>query len=310
MDNMGKIIANSGQSLINGMLEPIGGILGSIDSAYGPNSQTGQSIGGGGGGTIAPVGPSQAQVNPILESIRQLDTVKRNKDAQSRAEYEQAMKGYAEQDALDRRAFDQNTFQNEDTYTRNNWAALLNAANSASGLRGVLSSLGSLAGSGEGVIERLVGLAANQDAGNARQTFDTNATNLNQAWGQAERQQRQRRADADALLANNLQNNEAQVLGSRQSLYQQLANMYGDGTDQGNSYASKAAALAAPLAKTTRATVAPYQSASSSFSPAALQQYLGGTQNLNASASGQSTTPANSPVYNRDRNKDRLAGVA
>lgn len=259
----------------------------------------------------APAGPSQEQLDPLLASLGSLDEILANKNSQSRAEYNRAIKGYDEQDALDKAAYGKNVFQNENTLTSNNQAALLNAANASTGLRGVLSSLGGLAGSGVDIVRRLVGLAANQDTGAARQTFDVNADNLNTAWSQAEREQRQRRQDAEATLDNNLQNNEAGVLTSRQSIYQQLANLYGDQLPEGKTYASKAAALAAPIAKTTKATVAPYAKASSSFSPAALQSYLAGTQNLNVNTSGGgSETPINSPIFSTGKKKDQLAGVA
>lgn len=258
-----------------------------------------------------PAGPSAAQTDPLLASLSSLDQILANRNAQSQAEYDRAITGYNEQDALDRQAYDQNVQQNEQTLTANNQRALLNAANSGSGLRGVLSSLGGLAGSGVDVVKRLVGLAANQDTGAARETFDTNATNLTQAWSGAEKQQRQRRQDADATLFNNKQNNESSVLSSRQSIFQQLANLYGDTAPQGREYASKASALAAPIAATSRAAVAPYAAASSSFSPAALQQYLAGTQNLEASAAGSaSTVPQNSPLFTSQKKKDQLAGVA
>lgn len=261
----------------------------------------------------APVGPTQAQLNPLLASLSSLDTILANKNSQSRGEYNRAIKGYNEQDAIDRRNYDENTVQNEQALTAGNQAALLNAANASSGLRGVLSGLGALAGSGVDVVQRLVGLAANKDTGDVRQNFETNATNLNNAWSQAEQEQRQRRQDARATLDNSLQNNKANVLTSRQGIYEQLANLYGPDLAQGGEYASKAAALAAPIANTTRATVAPYAKASSSFSPGALKSYLAGTQNLEVDTSGgggKSATPINSPLFSNDRRKDQLAGVA
>jgi hypothetical protein len=109
-----------------------------------------------------------------------------------------------------------------------------------------------------------------------------------------------------------MQNNEAGVLGSRQSIYQQLANMYGADDSTGMDYASKASALAAPIAATTRASVAPYQAASSSFSPEAMKSYLAGTQNLEvntAGGGGQGSVPVNSPLF-AGKKKDSLAGVA
>lgn len=254
----------------------------------------------------------QAAANPLLASLSSLDQILNNRNAQTQDEYNRALTGYNEQDALDRQAYTKNVTQNESTLTGNNQRALLNAANAGSGLKGVLSSLGGLAGSGGDVVSRLVGLAANQDTGAARETFDVNADNLNASWGQAERQQRQRREDADATLRNNRQNNEAGVLSSKQSIFEQLANLYGGDTNEGRSYASQASSLAAPIAATSRAAVAPYQAASSSFSPDALKNYLAGTQNLQvdtAGGGGEASVPVNSPLFGTKR-KDQLSGVA
>lgn len=276
-------------------------------------STSGQAqISGGGGGYAAPAqqGPSQAQIDLLTGQLGALDTTLSNKNATSRAEYQRAIDSYDGQFKLDKSAYDKNVFNNENTYTGNNQAALLNAANAGTGLRGVLASLGALAGSGGDVVNRLVGLAANSDAGNARQTFEVNADNLGTAWAQAEQDDKQRRIDADATLKNNLLSNEATVLNAKQGIYEKLAGLYGDGTPQANDYLSKAAGLTSKIAKTSKASVAPYAKASSLFSPGDMQQYLAGTQNLNVYASGSSQTPANSPLFGTGRKKDKLAGVA
>lgn len=262
--------------------------------------------------SMVPAGPSQAQLDPLLASLASLDQILANRNAQSQAEYDRALASYNAQDALDRQSYDQNVQQNEGTLTANNQRALLNAANAGSGLTGVLSSLGGLAGSGVDVVRRLVGLAANSDTGQARETFDVNATNLGNAWGRAEQQQRQRREDAGATFNNNRMNNEAGVLTSRQSIFEQLANLYGGDAPQGREYASKAAGLAAPIAATTRASVAPYQAASAAFAAPAVQNYLAGTQNLTVdtgAGGGEASVPVNSPLFGTKR-KDQLVGVA
>ena len=263
------------------------------------------------GQPAAPVGPSRAQLDPLYASLESLGDIRTNRNATTNAEFGRAIEGYDASDAADRASFDQNTQQNERSLTGGNQAALLNAANASTGLRGVLASLGGLSGSGMDVVSRLVGLAANQDTGAARKNFDVNAEGLNQSFSMAEREQRQRRGDAEATRDNNLANNEADVLNSRKSIFESLAKAFGAGTAKGGEYASKAGALAAPIAATTRGSVAPYAKASSTFSPAALKSYLGGTQNLEVNTSGGgSSTPINSAIFSRDQDRDRLSGVA
>lgn len=280
-----------------------------VPASIDQNTQLATGYKGDVGGGNGQVGPSAAATQPLFSSLDSLGGILANKNAGSQADYAKAIAGYDESDALDRTAYDTNTAQNETTFTGNNQKALLNAANASTGLRGVLSSLRALGGSGMNIVNKLVGLAANSDTGNARDTFETNATGLNTAWSGAEQEQRQRRDDAVSLRDNNLQNNEADVLGSRQTIYNQLANLYGDGTARGNEYAGKSSALSAPIAATTKRSVSPYAKRSSTFSPDALKSYLAGTQNLNVSTDGSSSTPINSPVYEANR-KDRLSGVA
>lgn len=257
----------------------------------------------------AVVRPSAAQVNPLLASLNSLQDILTNKNAQSQQEHDAAIAGYNANDAIDGQAHDQNVQQNESTYAANNQKALLNAANGASGLRGVLSSLGALGGSGMDIVNHLVGLAANTDAGDARHTFDANSSALNSAWAKTDQAEKQRRLDADSTLQNNEQNNQAGVLNSKQNIYQQLANLYTDKTPEGNDYAAKAAELAPQIAATTKASVAPYAAGSPLYTPQALQQYLAGTQNLNVKTDAP-TTPINSPLFPTSVKKDSLQGVA
>lgn len=274
------------------------------------------STGGGSYGGAVSAGPNIAlldkQASPLLSSLSSLDTVLGNRNQQAQDDYDRAITGYNAQDALDKQAYDQNVTQNNQNFTSGNQRALLNAANASTGLRGVLGSLGALAGSGAGVINHLVGNAENSDLGDARGTFDTNARTLSNDFARTDQLEKQRRADAGATLSNAKQNAQADVLNSRQSILQQLANLYGADTSQGVNYANDAAALAGPIANTTRATVAPYQAASSLYSPTALQDYLSGTRNLTVNTSGGSQTPVNSPSYVAPggQKKDTLPGVA
>lgn len=280
------------------------------------NNTTATATISGGGGNSGYVAPSEADTSPLLASLASLDTILGNKNSQSQAEHDRAIQGYDAQDKIDQDAITQNTTQNETNLTSDDWKALLNAANGATGLRGTLASIGALSGSGNDVVRHLTGLAASSDQGDARKTFDSNATSINQAAAQTSQLEKQRRADADATFENAKQNNNADVLTSKQSIFQKLADLYGTGTSQGNSYASQAASLAAPIAATTRATVAPYAASSSLYSAPALKSYLAGTQNLQASATpasgAASSTPINSPAYVAPGSKKdaTLTGVA
>lgn len=277
-----------------------------------PGIDTGYSGGSGSGSGSA--GPSAGQLAGPTAALASLDGILANKNTQSQQEHDTAINGYNAQDAIDQGQQADAVAKNESTYTGNNQSALLNAANASTGLRGVLASLGALGGSGMDIVRHLVGLASNSDTGAAQKNFDTNATALNNAGQTMDQVEKQRRLNADSTLQNNLQDNSSNVLTSRQSILNQLATLFGAGTAQGNDYASQAATLTPQIAATTRASVAPYAAASSTYSPAALQSYLAGTQNLNVGTSADANTPAplgpiNAPGASQ-KTKDTLSGVA
>lgn len=245
---------------------------------------------------------------PTLANMGQLDAILANKNTQSQSEYQKNVDAYNAQNAIDKAAYDQNVHDNEYNYTKNNQAALLNAANASTGLRGFLSKIGALAGSGMDVIKRLVGMSSGADLGTSRDTFDTNAGTLNTNWSKAEQEQRQRLADAESVLQNAKLTNENNMLTSKQAMLASLANLYGADTTQGQNYASQAASLAAPLSNTSKAVVAPYVSASSLYTPEALKAYLAGT--ATPTLSTDNTPTANSSLYYVDtKKKDNLTNA-
>jgi hypothetical protein len=265
------------------------------------------------------VTPSSAQVNPLLDDINtQLPTTLTNLNNTSQADYDKAIAGYTAQDAIDQANITGNVQSNEQSLTANEHAALINAINGESGLNGELSSIGGLSGSGADVVSGLVGSAEGSDLGSARSTFNTNAATINTAAEATTQAEKQRMDDAAATLANDESNNSTNVLTSQQSIYQQLANLYGTGTAEGNDYAAKAAALTAQITAQSKGTVAGYDTGSSLYTPAALATYLAGTQNLSATTSaptsGSTSTSATADAINAanstKKTDDSLVGVA
>lgn len=263
------------------------------------------------GQPLAPAGPPASVVDPLLASLDSLDTIRKNRFDAAQKRYNTAIKGYDEAFELDRANYDKQTNQNEDSLAWGRHQALLNAIRGGQGLKGVLSSLGALAGSGMDVVQRLVSNARADDQRGVDTNFQVNADNLMAAWRRAEQEDKQRRLDAKANLENEKQNARADVLNAEQKILMQLAELYGAGTAQGDQYAARASSLAPKIASTTKESIAPYAKASSLFSPAALQEYLAGTKDLNVSTSTDQT-PINSPLYSvrNDKKKDTLAGVA
>lgn len=282
----------------------------SVPTTGGSGSGTGTSLNTG-NGSGSGSGPSQAAIDLLMGQLPGIDTALNTRNDATNKAYDDMIGKYDQMFGQDTKNHDDSVLQNENTYTGNNWQAILNGINAYSGLRGVLSSLGALGGSGAEILNKLVGLATNADAGNARQTFDANAKTIGSAWDQAVLDDQNRRTDALTTRDNELSNNKAAALTGQQSIYEKLANLYGADDATGQKYAAKAAGFTPQILAATKTASNPYAKASSLFSPGELETYLAGTQNLNVNTSGgDSTTPVNSPVYATKSQKERLQGVA
>ena len=272
------------------------------------------AVGGSGGGGAISSGPSQAELNGVLDNIRNLDTVLANKNQTTNDTYNQAMKSYDDTFALDRQARDKAQVQNEQANTDARQAAMVQAASGGRGLRSVLASMGALGGTGLDLANQAVSREANIDIGNADKNFQTNASNLTDSWARAEDEDTKRRAEAGTIRDNTLINNAADVASSRQSMYNQLASMYDRGSSQANNYLAKATALNPDIVAGSRQSVTPYSQSRQLFAPGQLQEYLGGVRDLSVGASaapsGQAGSPVNSPLFGQSQDKRRQLGVA
>ncbi|TXH12301.1 MAG: hypothetical protein E6R03_13095 [Hyphomicrobiaceae bacterium] len=232
----------------------------------------------------ASAGPTSAQVNPLTSALSSTDTVRDNAKTTATSLYNKNVLAYDAEDANDLANYQKQVGQNEGNLAANRWAALLQAAQGGRGLRAVLGSLGALAGTGSTLADRAVTGAANKDIGEAGDTFETNADQLNTAWQETERQQRQRREDAVAARDNELKAADRDWASSKQGILTQLANLFGVGTSRGNTYASEAASLYPTIASNTQQSVAGYQAASPLYSQQALDTYKGGVSDLTVGA--------------------------
>ena len=313
------LIANNGvpiipQRTIPSASEPISQAIlnGSAIPDPGSVSQPSKNISGGGGGISS--GPSQAELNGVLDNIRNLDQVLANKNQTAQDLYNQARKSYDDTFALDRQAHDKAVTQNEQANTDARQAAMIQTATGGRGLRSVLASMNAANGTGLDLANQAISREANIDIGNADKNFQTNASNLTDAWARAEDEDKKRRAEADTILANTKTNNAADVASSRQSMYNQLAGMYNRGSSQANNYLAKATALNPEIVAGSKQAVTPYTQSRQLFAPGELQQYLGGVRDLtvgaSAAPSGQSSIPINSPLFGQSEDKRRQIGVA
>lgn len=226
----------------------------------------------------------QRQIDAILSSIGALDTVRNDARSAAQAQYNRNIAGYNAADAADLARYNRDVAQNEGNLASDRQAALLQASQSGKGLRSILGAFGALEGTGSILADRAIANAANVDIGQATDTFNTNATNLFTARQEAERQQRQRRIDAEAALTNDINAAELARLQGQQGAYTDIANLYGLGTSLGADYASKASALYPEIARAGKQEVGSYAKPSELYSSKALDTYKAGVQDLTVGA--------------------------
>lgn len=277
--------------------------------ATGGTSGTGAGTGAGlGTGTGATSGPSAAEIQGFLDAISQLDTILGNKNQQADKDYQDALKAYGDQNTIDAQRHADQVAQNEQNLERQRQQALLAGAQGGQGLRSVLDSLGALGGTGAVLANRAIAAAANQDLGNASDTFNTNATSIGNNWADAESAATKRDLEAKRQHELVLQQNEANVLAQKQSNYRDLANLFDQGSAQRAQYVLKANALGPDIARTTAPVSGTYAKSQALFAPADIKNYLAGTSDLTVNTSGagaNSSVPINSPLFATSSRKDK-----
>lgn len=265
---------------------------------------------GTGSGSVSQ-GPSQAQLDQMNSQLAQLDTLLADKNRTTTDAYNQTTRSYDDMLALDRQARDKATQQNETALTEARQAAKVQAAQGGAGLKAVLASMNALGGTGAKLADQAVAREANIDIGNADKNFRTNADNLTSSWAAAEDADKRRREEARTIRDNELSQNRAETLTSRQSMLNTLAGMYDKGTAQANNYLTQATSLNPAIVNASRKNVAQYQKASQLFSPQKLQEYLGGVRDLQVNTTaGASGAPVNSSIFATSDDKRRRTNIA
>lgn len=244
------------------------------------------STGGGSGSSSTPV--SQATINAILQSIA-------NQVASNQVNYDNAAAANAANDTNE-----QNQYRSQVTNnTEGRATAIQNAEQAAAqggqGLRAVLASLGALGGTGQVLANRMVASAANNDVGGADQTYQTNATAINQANTDYLNQARSR----DTTLKNNLATDNAAAHNTG------IQDILNDASNQGDiaTYNQFLPQLAPSAAATQSIAPTPL-----TFNPAAVNTYAptSGVTVKAAPAQTSLTTPVNSALYvTKDNNSPR-----
>jgi hypothetical protein len=216
--------------------------------------------------------------------------------------------------------YNENSVTNNQNLQKNKHNALIAAAQGRRGLRGTLSAIGALNGSGVDLSDRVVTDAANGDIGEASDTFRGNQTTLDKAWRNFDEEDRQRRADAETSAKNSRTALEGSIAGKRQQMLNTKADILAKGGRQADADAirGQAGGLNNEIATKSRVTAAPIVERSAAFTPGELADYLAGQGDMTVDvaaggAGGQAGgIPGASTLLagKKDRKKDAAVAVA
>lgn len=249
-----------------------------------------------------------AAANPLIAAYNALTTARDTSNGRARDDYGNTIKQYDDQFGIDQQKYTGQTTQNEQNLTGNRQAALLQAAQGGQGLRAVLAAMGALNGTGSVLADRAIGQAANKDIGEAQNTFETNASSLQNAWADTEAQDKQRRNQANSALQAAFNNNDTSFFNNKIDILGKLANIFGTGSSQGANYSNQAASLYDTVAKIPQGQAVSYTPVSSLYSPQNLASYLAGTNNLQVQTqSGSDAAATPSVVATVSKRKDELS---
>lgn len=178
--------------------------------------------------------------------------------------------------------YKEQTENNTNDLQKNKQNALLAAAQGRRGLRGTLAAIGALSGDGAILADRAVTRGANEDIGEAADTFATNATGLDKAITRFRDEDKDRRAEAETTRTNQRTALEGSIASKRQNYFQKLAEIFGqaDRTAEANANLSAAGNLNNEIASKTRVAATPFTGKAAAYTPDALESYLAGAGDM------------------------------
>lgn len=249
------------------------------------------------GGAAGPV-LNQAAVDATFKAVDSLgteqDTAYRNIDDS----FNSLLSRYNKESAQNETDYTEGTETNTNNLQKNKQNALVAAAQGRRGLRGTLSALGALSGDGGVLADRAVTTAANQDIGEAADTFAGNAQTLDKSIKKARDEDADRRAEAETTRTNQRTAAEGQIAAKRQNYFQKLAEIYAQGgkTGDANTWLGRAGDLNNEIASKTRVASTAFAPRAAAFTPGDLESYLAGagdmTVDVDAGGMGTDANPS------------------
>lgn len=261
---------------------------------------------GSGGGSSAPTyKDTTASRNATNVSLGSLDTVLKNALSGADTEYNAVKDAYALEDAENLTKYQGDVEKNEITRDESTQASLLGAARGSRGLYATLASLGALGGTGKMLANRAISTEANADLGAGEKSFETNVENLFDARSIVEKQEKQRKLDAEKTWKDTRQSAEHDYYKGKQDLSKEMASLWQEAGNFGeaNNWTNTASAYTPEVAARTKVNPAQYAKTPLAYKAPELSKYLGGMNSTAVNVDG--ANPINGAIYTSTSKKDK-----
>lgn len=270
-------------------------------------SSTGAATTSGGASRVV----NDAAISNTQKAIDSLGVEQSTGNANIDDNYRSVMGKYDREAGKAEGDYGEQTVTNTKNLTKNKQNALVAAAQGRRGLRGTLASLGALSGTGAELADRAVTTGANQDIGEATDTYTGNAQNLDKAIGNFRDEDKDRRDAAATEQTNQRTALEGSTAAKRQQFYQKMAELFSEGGNTGEAatWLNRAGDLNNEIASKTRVAATPFTERAAAFTPGDLESYLSGAGDMTVSADNGVANPMGTPsiLAGRKRKKEELA---
>lgn len=271
------------------------------------------STGGDSGGESKVL--NRAAIDATEQAIGSLGTEQETGYSNIDDSYESLIGGYDKERTRNEADYKEQGVTNNQNLLKNKQNALLAAAQGRRGLRGTLAAIGALSGTGSELADRAVQTAANEDIGEAAETFAGNASTLDKAWDRFDEEDEDRRAEAGTARKNQRTALEGSIAEKKQNFFQKMAELFAEGGDTAAAadWLGRAGGLNETIAAKTRVGATPFSKRGAAFTPGDLESYLAGagdlTVDVRSGGNGGAAGPT-SVLAGRQKRREREEALA
>ena len=269
-------------------------------------STTDMTYGSSGGSSAPTYKDTTAARNATQVSIDSLGTVLNNALTGADGEYNSVIDAYNSEDAENLTKYKGDVEKNEISRDEGTQASLLSAARGSRGLYSTLASLGALGGTGRTLANRAISTEANAELGEGEKSFETNVSNLFNSRSALEKQEKQRRLDAEKIKTDAKQSAEFDYYKGNQDLAKEMAGLWTDAgnTAEAGNWLNRSSTYTPEMAKRTKVTPGQYAKTPLAYSAPEMSKYLGGQSSTAVNVAANS--PINGALYTSTKKRDEL----